>query len=362
MPNERTLMIVDPGLRLWGSERALAATLLALTEAWDRVVLVTPPGAELAVEVRAHQNRYGPIELVRAPIGMLHRRSRPARLSALVALGLLMVRLRPERVYLNQAGLARLVWPLCRALSLPLAVHVRLLEDIPRVTGLSGTPHSRLDLIFISDAMRAKAGTKQLPVGTGWHMAYDPYLQCQLLPNEPRAHTFVCVGRLSSGKGMHLLLEALARPELSEECVDIFGAGVEGDDYADQLAAQAKDMGGRVRMMGFHPDVRERLADYAFLVSTSHYESLGRVVIEGWEAGLIPIVYRHSGGAAEMVDKTQGGLVFDDWTAEALAPVLKQAKSLSQETRERMVSSGRDWIERELSLDVYRSALRGVLF
>jgi glycosyltransferase involved in cell wall biosynthesis len=355
-------MIVEPGLRLWGSERALAATLKALTEAWDRVVLVLPRGAELADEVRDNPEEYGPVEIAHAPIGMLHKRGRAARLRAMVALAGLALRLRPGRIYLNQAGLVRLLWPVVKTLGIPLAVHVRLIEDVARVTRLRGTPRAPLDLIFISDAMMTAAGHAMLADGTAWHNAYDPYPRVPRLEALEEVAPFVCVGRLSHGKGMHLLVEALAHPNLSEARADIYGAGVDGEDYADTLAEQAQHLGGRVQMMGFRHDLAARLPAYPFLVSTSRYEPLGRVVMEAWEAGSVPIVYAGSGGAAEMVTKVQGGLVFEGWSAASLAPVLARARAMPVDERRRLVAAGRAWIDRELNLQNYREALHGVLF
>ena len=359
---KRTLMIVEPGLRLWGSERALAATLKPLTEAWDRVVLVLPHGAELAGEVLDHPDRYGPVEIANASIGNLHKRGRAARLSAMAELARLILRLRPTRVYLNQAGLVRLLWPIARMLGVPFAVHVRLIEDVPRVTSLRGTPSSPLDLIFISDAMMAAAGDAALVEGTAWHKAYDPYPFAPPQQALQKEAPFVCLGRLSHGKGIHLLVEALTRPELSEAHADIYGAGVEGDDYAERLAVQAGDVNGRVRLMGFRRDVAASLSAYSFLVSTSYYEPLGRVVMEAWEAGVVPIVYAGSGGAAEMLTKSQGGLVYDDWTGASLAKTLALAMALPKDERHRLASAGRAWGERDLSLQGYQVALRSVLF
>jgi glycosyltransferase involved in cell wall biosynthesis len=358
----RTLMIVDPGLRLWGSERALAATLMALTEAWERVVLLTPPGAELAAEVRAHPDRYGPVTVQETPIGMLHKRGRVAQLRAMAALGLLMMRLRPARVYLNQAGLARVLHPVCRILSIALSIHVRILEDVPRGTPLRGTPRAPVDLIFVSDAMAEAANPVTLPAGTAWHKAYDPYPLAPQPEALPLQAPFAFVGRLSHGKGPHLLIDALGLPALASVRADLYGAGVDGETYADILTGKAEALQGRVRIMGFRQDVMRRLPAYRFLVSTSQYEPLGRVVMEGWEAGLVPIVYAGSGGAAEMVRKSGAGLSFDDWTGGALADALVAAQQMPLEQHHAMVQAGRSWMAQNLGIDSYKQALSGVLF
>ena len=362
MFSSQTLMIVEPGLKLWGSERALAATLKALTEAWGRVVLVVPPHAELADEVLAQPDRYGPVEVVEAPIGNLHKRGHIARLRALAVLAGLTLKLGPRRIYLNQAGLVRMLAPLAWFFRVPLAVHVRLLEDVPRVLKFKGTPRSSLDAIFISDAMYEIAGKIELPAWTRWLRVYDPYALGPVPPSLPEKAPFVCVGRLSHGKGVHLLVEALRLPSLSDAHADIFGAGVEGDDYCSKLEDLVHPLKDRVRLMGFHRDVVGHLPAYRFLVSTSQFESLGRVVMEAWEAGLVPIAFAGSGGAAEMVRKSGGGLLYESWDAISLAGALETALAMSEFDRRRLVEAGRSWMAQSLDLKDYRAALLGVLF
>lgn len=362
MSAKHTLMIVEPGIRLWGSERALAATLKDLTETWSRVVLVTPSGAELAEEVRGDLQSYGPVEVVHAPIGNLHRLGRWAQLRAMLSLAWLAVKLRPDRIYLNQAGLARVVLFAARLTGVPLALHLRIKEDIPRVTALGGTARTPLDVIFISDAMYNLAGRAPSAGRVRWIKAYDPYALSPLPAPLDEQAPLVCVGRLSHGKGMHLIVEALALDELAGTRADIYGAGVEGDAYASRLEAQAKKLEGNVRLMGFRHDVKGQLPAYRFLISTSRYEALGRVVMEAWEAGLLPIVYADSGGAAEMVRKSGGGLFFEDWTAASVARAVREALDMPETERCARVEAGRAWMAEALGLGTYRKALAGVLF
>lgn len=359
----QTLMIVDPGLRLWGSERALAATLQALTQAWGRVVLVTPQGAELATEVRSCPNDYGPVQIMHAPIGMLHKRSRAAKLRAMAALGVLALRVRPSRIYLNQAGLIKVLWLLCRALRRPLVVHLRLIDDVPRAAKLNGSARVSLSLIAVSRAMLTNSNLaddshRQLIV------AYDPYPLVDASPPQMDLDKpeFVILSRLSYLKGVHLLIGALNDPRLLKARAVVYGAGVDQDPYADDLRVQAAPFDGRVTFEGFQLDVKARLPGHRFLVLTSAYETLGRVVIEAWEAGLVPIVYARSGGAAEIVAASGGGLIFDDWDASSLASVLAQAMAMPEDARKAVAAAGRTWAEQELGLERYRATLSGLLF
>jgi glycosyltransferase involved in cell wall biosynthesis len=359
------LLVIDPGFQLWGSERALAATLQALVDAWGQVVLVTPQGSALA-DLAIEQRLNGALVIAHAPIENLHRKGGFARLMALCAIALLVIKFRPQRIYLNQAGLSRLLVPIARIACVPLIIHVRLIEDVPKLARLLGTRRSPLHKIYVSQAMLGAYSSAVAPY-THSYMAYDAYSFSAGFHRQPTPVVdFVSLGRISYGKGPHLLLRALANPRVARLKADahIFGEGVEGDDYIERLFVDVSALAleERVTFFGFCRDVTARLSRYRFLVLTSKFEPLGRVIMEAWEAGVVPIAYSGSGGSAEIILKSAGGLIFQDWTAESLAATLLKASNMTDESRREMAQAGLDWGKRHLSLEQYRSCLRGALF
>jgi glycosyltransferase involved in cell wall biosynthesis len=195
-------------------------------------------------------------------------------------------------------------------------------------------------------------------------IAYDAYelTDGAPAPADPDKRALVSVGRLSHGKGIHLLIDALAKDSLSQASVDIYGVSVAGDHYAADLVRRAEVLGDRVRFRGFRRDVVQRLPGYRFMVVPSRYETLGRVVVEAWDAGLVPIVCADSGGAAEIVRASDAGLIFDQWASQALADTLETALKMRECDRQALVAAGRAWVRSELSLETYKNALHGVLF
>jgi glycosyltransferase involved in cell wall biosynthesis len=359
-----TLLVIDPGLKLWGSERALLATLESLSACWNRVIVVTPKDAELADEIISNE-KYGQIELRNAPIGNLHKRGPVARIIATIFLLIICNRERASRVYLNQAGLGRIVRVVACILRRPLVIHVRLIDDIPRISRIRGSRRFPVDLIFVSWAMAESFGCPANRY-VKRHVSYDPYIFDLQVSNRIPIREFVCVGRISKGKGQHLLIDAMVNPSILKKCatLDIFGTGAPGDPYVRQIQAQirAGDAVDRISVHGFRRDVLSRLADFRFLVAPSEYESLGRVVIEAWEAGIVPIVYAASGGAAEIVCASGGGLTFPDWTSEALAETMCAALALTNDEYHEMAARGRRWSKEALAIENYRGKLTGVLY
>lgn len=357
------LLIIDPGLELWGSERALLDTLPELARSWRKIVLVTPSGAKLAEEVRA---QIPSAVCLSAPIGMLHRKGRLARLAATLALFWTVLRVRPSRIYLNQAGLCRMLHPMAGLFRLPLVVHVRIAEDLKRVSGLTSGRSSQCYAILITDSMM-EAFTDGEDSSVVPIQVYDAFdLREPIVAVRTERSGVCCTGRLCEGKGQHLLVEALADDVIrgAVRRLDLFGSGVQGDAFESKLRHRINDLDlhGVVSMKGFRADVREQLRTYAVMAVPSRYEPLGRVILEAWESGLVPVVPDSAGGAAEVIQASGGGILARGRTAKGMGDAILQALSLTEEERHALIENGRSWMRSELALSVYSKRLEGILF
>jgi glycosyltransferase involved in cell wall biosynthesis len=82
----------------------------------------------------------------------------------------------------------------------------------------------------------------------------------------------------------------------------------------------------------------------AALVCPSYRESLGRVLFEAWDAGLVPVVWSGSGGAAEAVLASGGGLTYAAQDGASLAQTLRTLLSLAPDARVALIEAGRAWL------------------
>lgn len=357
------LLVIEPGLRLWGSERAFLTTLPALIEVHEHIVVMVPPGAELVAALRQQ-----PVSIEEAPIGNLHKAGRLARLRTMAHIIAVCRRHRIDKIYLNQAGLCRIVHAVARLLALPSVIHVRLVEDIARCHRLRATATAPISLVLISKDMRRRyAGSDRREPHKRVLTAYDPFeMRPVAAPEAVSAGEVACVGRLAPLKGQLELIEAVAlsRAQGARIAVDLIGAAADGDPYADQVVGRSRQLGldDRIQFLGYRPDAADLMSGYRFIVLPSRYEPLGRVVFEAWDAGALPICSSDSGGAAEVVAASGGGLFYEGHTPAAIAGALCAAMTMPEAERRARVEKGRDWARRHLSLDAYRRALEGVLF
>jgi glycosyltransferase involved in cell wall biosynthesis len=136
------------------------------------------------------------------------------------------------------------------------------------------------------------------------------------------------LGRLSSEKGVDLLLEACAKVrDLDYRCV------IAGDGPArGELQDLAKRLGleRRVIWMGYvdHAEVAQLYSRLHVVVvpsrtTSSWKEQFGRVVVEALAAG-VPVVVSDSGELPRLVGRTAGGWVFPENDADALADRLRE--------------------------------------
>jgi glycosyltransferase involved in cell wall biosynthesis len=148
-----------------------------------------------------------------------------------------------------------------------------------------------------------------------------------------RAHYF---------KGMHILLQALARVDRPDVALVIVGEGELRVEYQQQ----ALDLGlqERVRFTGF-VDSQElvnfyRLADITLLPSTTAGEAFGLVLLESLACGT-PVIAPNLPGVRTVIDEPVDGRLVETGSVDDLAGKLNALLSLPEEQRRAMGQAGR---------------------
>lgn len=153
-----------------------------------------------------------------------------------------------------------------------------------------------------------------------------------------------CVGRLDEPKGVHVLIEALARLKAQGEApvLKIAGAG-HGGAYEARLRHQTTALGleDRVRFLGRldRDEIAKLIAGARYCVAPSlWYENLPNSVIESLASGT-PVIAADIGSLPMTVTHQVDGLLFKAGSPEALAEVIKVG--LGEGVRERLSVAAR---------------------
>jgi glycosyltransferase involved in cell wall biosynthesis len=170
-----------------------------------------------------------------------------------------------------------------------------------------------------------------------------------------------CVGRVAPGKGQDVLVRAAAtlRSRGRTVSVQIVGANARDTPYASSVAELAHELriDGAIHWVPFDPEPLKLLSQATAAVCCSHVEPLGRTVLEAWDAAALPIVYAGSGGAAEIIRASGGGLLYDTQDGGSLATAIELACDMEPSTRRRMIERGRSWLRENTNRSNYLSRL-----
>jgi glycosyltransferase involved in cell wall biosynthesis len=351
-------LIVESSGNLWGSERALLDLLGGMKTL--EVAVCCPPRMPLTRELEKRHVRTLPYY-----VAGLHEKSRSHRLRAAIGLLHACLEYRPDVIYLNQSGSYKVTLPAATLLNLPIVAHVRIFEDAVYLARQSPGPHRLRGLIAISSAVEAEIrhfhGLNPIPV----HRIYDAYTPMDRPPAAPVSEgriskRIACVGRLVRVKGQDLLVHALKAFDSNLECLMV-GEGEEGFVQDLKQMASNVDSGSSVQWVGFVHDVVPLLRTCSVLACPSHLEPLGRVILEAWDAGAIPVAFAGSGGAAEIIAASDGGILYEEQRPEALAKALRYAVELDPGQAACLVDNGRSWMAKNCNPTHYGELVYGIL-
>ena len=347
------VLFIEPSGGLWGSERALLDVIAALPG--DDIAVCCPPDTPLQEEL----DRLG-VTTFTGLLPDLHRGSRLRRLGSAFGVLRACLAFRPDVLHLNQSGIYRVALPSARLLRIPLISHVRIFEDADHLAARQPDPRHLGGLVAIShaiaDSIRSHPALKAIPV----HTIYDAYASTSVgvANTAQRADRIACIGRIVPIKGHRVLLGALSHEPLGNRDLECLVVGDGHSDLMDELKPMAPASGPQVRWMGFVDEIVPLLKTCRLLVCPSDREPLGRVILEAWDAGVLPVVYAQSGGAAEIVTASDGGIVYSDQDPACLAAALDAALDLPKDEFDRMIANGRAWMAHNCGLPAYGESIR----
>lgn len=139
---------------------------------------------------------------------------------------------------------------------------------------------------------------------------------------EPGPLRLLFVGSLIERKGLHVLLEALARLPAGAASLEVVGDDARDAAYAERIRGQIARLGlaGAVKMRGALDDdgLARAYARSHLLAVPSDYEGFGIAYLEAMTFGL-PVLASAAGGAAEIVTPGESGFLIAAGRPDLLA-------------------------------------------
>nr|WP_246332050.1 glycosyltransferase [Sphingomonas chungangi] len=165
-----------------------------------------------------------------------------------------------------------------------------------------------------ADAMMGRPMTTIIPL---------PALDDRQPIGPAKGRTILAAGRLIQQKGFDLLIDAFARLEDPEARLVIVGSGPEEAALARQVAAL--DLGSRVILTGFVPDIRPLLDEARLFVMASRFEGYGAVIVEALGAGRPVIATASTPAIDDVLGDPERGIVIPVEDVDALVDALRKS-------------------------------------
>jgi glycosyltransferase involved in cell wall biosynthesis len=196
------------------------------------------------------------------------------------------------------------------------------------------------------------------PVVIPFGAAVEPHAQPEhgaAVRDESAPFTLLFVGRLVERKGVHVLLEALARLTDAERPVRLEVIGNGPERPALEAQASSLGLGERVRFRGFvaEGELERALAGSDALVLPAvvdrkgDVEGLGVVLLEALAHGT-PVIASAAGGITDIVRDRETGLLVPPADAAALAEAIRIYRD-DPALASRLAESGRRYVEENFS-------------
>ncbi len=196
--------------------------------------------------------------------------------------------------------LARLIFPFFEAV-VPLSDD--LYRQLSYIPGINGKLHLIRNGVDIDEIDAVEAVSEEI---VSWK----------------KEGTFVIgyIGRLTRGKGLDVLLNAVAQHGQPNWRIAIIGDG----EQLPELKSMVQGLGisRQVKLFGFRPDRLAFLKAFDVFVLPSRSEGIPRCLMEAMAAG-VPIVASDVPGSRYLVDGKTTGLLFDPDKPKQLADAIK---------------------------------------
>jgi len=349
----RRVLVIEAAGNLRGSERALIDFLDGMSQL--DLAVCCPPQMPLCRELQKRRIRQFPYFVYG-----LHHKSRWRRIEAAIGVIRASLEFKPDLLYLNQGGAYKVSLPAAKLLKLPIVTHIRIFEEVAFLAGQIPDPKCLRALIATSEAVEYEIGRFPAFENIPRHRLYDAYVPRLAATTElcerRMMRRLVCAGRVEPMKGQEVLVSALSL--LGNDCAECLIVGDGDPTFTEELRRTAAEKAViSIKWLGFVEDILPLLRTCSVLAFPSHRETLGRVILEAWDAGTIPVAFAGSGGAAEIITASNGGLLYEEQTPASLASVLHRALGLRPEERSTLIHNGRSWMHENCNPKAYRQAL-----
>ncbi len=332
------IVAIEPSGRLYGSEYCLLDIMRGLSTADRQFSVICPHNLGFAslLQEQGFTVRTVLPDLLHT-LGSFQKASAYLRLLAAVK------SLRPDLIYINQAGMLRVGGLICRLLGVPAVCQVQTLEDAERIqhSGLSAAPV--MAYICNSDFIASRTRIPADRCCMLYQGVAQPPAFVDRMADSRGVLRLGLVGRICESKGHYVTLQAarILHSRGVQFRIHIIGDGLTAHD-SDRFTAAIEQAGlqSYFDLRGYCRDMRSQFSDMDVLLIPSLAEPLGRVLYDAALHG-VPVIASDAGGLGEICRLYDVGVRIPAAAPELLADSIQAvSRQLPEITRAFRIRSG----------------------
>ncbi len=247
---------------------------------------------------------------------------------------------RPDIIHTN-SGVVQEGNKVAKALGVPHVWHIREYQTLDFHWELYPSESIVKKLYSSSNTICITEGIQQyfgLNNSSRSKVIYDPLFSISNL--HPGIHEkegyFLIANRISAEKGIEDLINAFSRFAKENTGFKLIVAGAGSEEYVDSLIrlCKSRSVSERVVFKGHVDDVSSLMKSARALLVGSYNEGFGMMTAEANMQGCV-VIGRNTAGTKEIIEKTNGGFLFDD--ENELVSIMKTVANMSQEEMEQFM-------------------------
>ncbi len=310
----KKIIIIEPSGNLYGSEMVLLDILKNLNRNKYDISIILPNSSPFCNILDKYNIKYYDILNIKNSI---------QKLKSYIKLYKIIKLKKPDLIFINQAGIQRIVSHFTNYLKIPIVSEVSTLEDGLLINKFSNHLLKPVKTFicnskFIATQLQTKESNKSvLYYGYEWKDIKP------VIPQNKSPFKVLLLGRICESKGHFLLVEAINLLIQKQKNINIeihFWGNAPSLEIEEDIKSRIKNYNLKpiFKFNGFNTDLNVVFEDMNLMVIPSIQEPFGRIFCETAEAKL-PCLVADSGGLGELSKRFDLGIRFKGRDANDLA-------------------------------------------
>jgi glycosyltransferase involved in cell wall biosynthesis len=316
----KNILVIEPSGLLYGSEMVLLDIITNTNKSKYHYTVALPPKSQFIRLLDKHHIDH---------IDFLLINSKLKKAISYYKLFKYIKQTKPDLIFVNQAGIQKVISLIARKLNIPVVSEVSTLEDGLLVSAFNNKLHQPVQTYICNSDYIASMVNIPEDKKTVLYYGYEwKHLNPQVNSNKD-PFKIALLGRISESKGHFLLVDAIKdivkrRPDINLEVYFIGDAphiSIEKEIRSIIEGAGLKDL---FIFRGFQTDIEKELTNMNMMVIPSIQEPFGRIFCESAEAKL-PCIVANSGGLGELAQRFNLGVQFEGRNAIDLSKKIEHS-------------------------------------